>query len=391
VDFRTVFEQTAAACLLSLPDAPRFSVAGATDAYLALARTSRAATVGTALVESLSRARVLGDEGQLEVLRASLEHAVRSRSVTRLRLEAGDASAVGAGSAGEATPRAAWAVTITPVLSAWGEVSHLLQRFERSDAAPASASHVGRGLEQLLAERTRELAAASAELEAFSYSVAHDLRAPLRAIDGFSQALAQDHAGALGADAGAYLEHIRAGAQRMSALLDDMLELSRIQRTPLRKTTLDVSELAQRIIDGLRRSSPGRIVSVAIAPRLQVHADSHLITVLLEKLLGNAWKFTSKQPRASIQLGCEPSSEGATLFVADDGVGFDMSSAGRLFSPFQRLHKASDFDGTGMGLAIAHRIVARHGGRIWARSEVGKGARFHWTLDAACEANPRAD
>jgi signal transduction histidine kinase len=390
VDFRTVFEQTAAACLLSLPDAPRFSVAAATDAYLTLARSSRAATVGTALLETLSSARVLADETQLEVLRASLEHAIGSRSVTRLWLEAGDASAVSTGSAGGATPRTAWAVTITPVLTAWGEVSHLLQRFERTDAAPASASNAGRGLEQLLAERTRELAAANAELEAFSYSVAHDLRAPLRAIDGFSQALAQDHAGSLGADAGAYLERIRAGAQRMSALLDDMLELSRIQRTPLRKTSLDVSELAHRIIDGLRRSSPDRAVSVAIAPRLQVHADSHLTSVLLEKLLGNAWKFTSKQARASIQVGGEPSAEGATLFVADDGVGFDMTSAGRLFSPFQRLHKASDFDGTGMGLAIAHRIVVRHGGRIWARADVGKGARFHWTLDPAGEDNLRA-
>jgi light-regulated signal transduction histidine kinase (bacteriophytochrome) len=114
-----------------------------------------------------------------------------------------------------------------------------------------------------------------------------------------------------------------------------------------------------------------------------VHADSHLTTVLLEKLLGNAWKFTSKKSQASIQLGREPSSEATALFVADDGVGFDMTSAGRLFSPFQRLHKASDFDGTGMGLAIAHRIVARHGGRIWARAEVNKGARFHWTVELA--------
>jgi light-regulated signal transduction histidine kinase (bacteriophytochrome) len=122
------------------------------------------------------------------------------------------------------------------------------------------------------------------------------------------------------------------------------------------------------------------VVSVAIAPGLSVHADAHLTTVLLEKLLGNAWKFTSRKPQATIELGREPGEEVHTLFVADDGAGFDMAAAGRLFSPFQRLHHASEFDGTGMGLAIAHRIVARHGGRIWARAEPGKGARFHWTV-----------
>jgi signal transduction histidine kinase len=379
VDFRAVFEQSAAPCLLLLPDAPRFSVVSATDAYLELAGRPRAACAGSALLQVLSGTGVIADEAELETLRAALQAAIERRCATRARLRGAPRLELGPGD----PPRAPWLVLNTPVLSAQGEVCQVLQRFERAEAAPPGAGMAGGELEQLLAERTRELDAANAELEAFSYSVAHDLRAPLRAIDGFSQALVQDHAGALSADAGDYLEHIRAGAQRMSALLDDMLELSRIQRTPLRKTTLDVSQLAQRIVDGLRQSNPDRVVAVEIAPRLQVHADSHLTTVLLEKLLGNAWKFTSKKARASIQLGREPGSDATTLFVADDGVGFDMTSAGRLFSPFQRLHRASDFDGTGMGLAIAHRIVARHGGRIWARAEVGKGARFHWTVQLA--------
>jgi signal transduction histidine kinase len=378
VDFRAVFEQSAAPCLLLLPDAPRFSVVSASDAYLAMAGSSSAACVGGSLLEVLSGTGVVADEAGLETLRAALAAAIERRCVTRVRIGGAQPPE---SSASERSPEP-WTVVSTPVYSAEGEVCHVLSRFEREDAA----SMAGSPIDQLLAERTRELAATSAELEAFSYSVAHDLRAPLRAIDGFSQALMQDHAASLSVDASDYLEHIRAGAQRMSALLDDMLELSRIQLTPLRKTPLDVSQLAHRIIDGLRQSSPGRVVAVDIAPRLLVHADSHLTTVLLEKLLGNAWKFTSKNAQASIQLGREPSSDATTLFVADDGVGFDMTCAGRLFSPFQRLHKASDFDGTGMGLAIAHRIVARHGGRIWAQAEVGNGARFNWTVELAPDA-----
>jgi signal transduction histidine kinase len=379
VDFRAVFEHGAAPCLLLLSDAPRFSVAAASDAYLALAQSSRPACAGRPLIEVLSGAGLVADDVELEVLRAALDAAIGQRKVTRAQLSGGGRLEPGPGGA----PRAPWAVVNTPVLSEAGEVCHLVQRFERAE--PGDTGKPGRDIEQLLAERTRELAAANAELDAFGYSVAHDLRAPLRAIDGFSHALAQDYSAALGPDAGVYLARIRAGAQRMSALLDGMLELSRIQRTPLRKTTLDLSELAERIIDGLRRSSPGRVVAIDIAPRLRVHADSHLTTVLLEKLLDNAWKFTSKNPGGSIQIGREPSSDAATLFIADDGVGFDMTSAGRLFAPFQRLHKASDFDGAGMGLAIAHRIVMRHGGRIWARAEVGKGARFHWTVELAAD------
>jgi len=376
VDYRAVFEQLAAPCLLLLPDAPRFSIVAASDTYLALAQTSRAALVGTALLDALPRGGPLVHGAEHDELRASLERALSQCVPTRTRLHGARAA-----SADVTAPRAASAVVNVPVLGEPGEVRYLLTTFERAEALPLGDEQAASSLERELAERTRELAAASAELEAFSYSVAHDLRAPLRAIDGFSQVLAQDYAAVLDADAGDYLERIRAGAQRMSVLLDDMLELSRIQRTPLRKTTLDVSELARRIIDGLRRNSPEREVDVDIAPRLSVHADAHLTTVLLEKLLGNAWKFTSKKPRASIQLGREPSADPTTLFVADDGVGFEMTSAGRLFSPFQRLHRASDFDGTGMGLAIAHRIVSRHGGRIWAEGEVGNGARFRWTVE----------
>jgi light-regulated signal transduction histidine kinase (bacteriophytochrome) len=171
----------------------------------------------------------------------------------------------------------------------------------------------------------------------------------------------------------------------MSALIDDMLELSHTQRAPLRRTQVDVSVLAQRTLDALRQTEPARQVEVDVSPGLTAYADSHLLGVVLEKLLGNAWKFTGKKSVARICVGLESSGTETALFVADDGAGFDMAYASRLFSPFQRLHKATDFAGTGIGLAIAHRIVSRHGGRIWAQAEVGKGAKLCFTFGAADE------
>lgn len=384
VDYRMVFERAATPCLLVLADAPRFTVVAATNAYLALVSASSASPIGAALQAALSNAGLLADDQQLELLRASVERAVSLRSATRARLGHGSPPATRESGGAQ---RAAWVVLITPVLSARDEISQLLLRFDRAEASPPDGDALG--LEQLLDQRTSELAAVSAELDAFSYSVAHDLRAPLRAIDGFSQALVQDYAGVLGKDAGDYLQHISAGAQRMSTLLDGMLELSLIQRSPLRKTTLDVSGLAQRIVARLQHTEPDRKVAFDIEPRLRVYADSHLMNVLLEKLLGNAWKFTRKKAHASIRLGLELRPEAATLFVADDGVGFDMASAGRLFSPFQRLHKPSEYEGTGMGLSIAHRIVARHAGRIWADAAPGEGAIFRWTVELAPESPPQ--
>jgi len=170
----------------------------------------------------------------------------------------------------------------------------------------------------------------------------------------------------------------------MSALIDDMLELSRIQRAPLRRSQVDLSELARRILQELQRAEPNRQVQIEVARGLSVHADAHLMQVALEKLLGNAWKFTSKKPTATIHVGRELVAP-HSFFIADDGAGFDMAYAGRLFSPFQRLHKASEFDGTGIGLAIAHRVLARHGGRIRAQAEPGKGARFSFEVGAEDE------
>jgi signal transduction histidine kinase len=226
----------------------------------------------------------------------------------------------------------------------------------------------------------QELAQANQELEAFSYSVSHDLRAPLRAMDGFSQALIDDYGETLDAQARHYLQRLRAGTQRMSALIDDLLTLSRITRAPLQKTSINVTELARGIIADLRHRDPSRTVAISIAEGLSARGDARLVTIVLENLLGNAWKFTAKQPKAQIACGQERQRDEIIFYVRDNGAGFDMAYADQLFAPFQRLHRDTEFEGTGIGLATVHRIIARHGGRIWAGAAVDQGATFFFTL-----------
>jgi signal transduction histidine kinase len=225
-----------------------------------------------------------------------------------------------------------------------------------------------------------ELARANQELEAFSYSVSHDLRAPLRAMDGFSRALLERHAAALDAEGRHYLERVRAATVRMSALIDDLLGLARLARAPLAAERVDLTALARGIVDELRRRDAARDVTVEIADGVAAMGDRRLLAIALENLLGNAWKFTARRAGAHIWFGCEEGAEGPVFFVRDDGAGFDMAHAEHLFAPFQRLHRAADFEGTGVGLATVQRIVARHGGRVWARGAVGAGATFSFTL-----------
>ena len=254
----------------------------------------------------------------------------------------------------------------------------LLQR--EIEAAEARAA---RAVAETRAALAAELERKNRELEAFSYSVSHDLRAPLRSIDGFSQALLEDYAPRLEPTAKDYLERVRGAAQRMGELIDDMLLLSRVGRAELRKEPVDLSELAAQIIADLRRNAPGRTVTVTIEPGLIADVDPRLMRIALENLLGNAWKFTAKQERAEIVLGTEPSAEEPTFFVRDNGAGFNMKYAEKLFRAFQRLHSQSEFAGTGIGLATVHRVVDRHGGRVWAEGTEGQGAAFYFAFPAA--------
>jgi light-regulated signal transduction histidine kinase (bacteriophytochrome) len=236
-------------------------------------------------------------------------------------------------------------------------------------------------LERMVAERTLELASANQELEAFSYSVAHDLRAPLRRIDGFSQLLLEDYAGKLDAEGSKYLQQIRKSAQEMGRLIDDLLALSRVTRSELRRERVDLTTLARSILARLQKNEPGRKAKLVISAGLSANGDTHLLSVVLENLLGNAWKFTGKRPLARIEVGARQEEGQRVFFVRDNGAGFDMAYAHKLFGPFQRLHSAAEFEGTGIGLATVQRIVRRHGGRVWAEAEVGRGATFYFTLN----------
>ena len=236
-------------------------------------------------------------------------------------------------------------------------------------------------LEQRVLERTSELQTAVKEIEAFSYSVSHDLRAPLRAMDGFSKALLEDWGDKLDPQAKDHLQRIRAASQRMGQLIDDLLTLSRTSRREMLREKVNLSLVAQTIAAELREREPGRSVEFLIQTGLEVIGDDHLLRVALENLLGNAWKFTSKQPAARIEFGAAGRADGQTeFFVRDNGAGFDMAYVDKLFGAFQRLHATSEFPGSGIGLATVQRIIQRHGGRVRAEGAVGKGATLFFTL-----------
>ena len=235
-------------------------------------------------------------------------------------------------------------------------------------------------LEHEVRERTAELNEANAELEAFSYSVSHDLRAPLRSIDGFSQAIEDDGGNVLTDRSKRFFQKVKAASGRMAELIDDLLNLSRLSRTGMILERVNLSPLAEDVIADLRAREPERQVEVSIQSELWAVGDRRLMRVALENLLGNAWKFSSKQPSPRIEVACSGQGGESVFVVRDNGAGFDMAYAQKIFSPFQRMHSEREFPGTGIGLATVHRIVRRHGGRIWAEGAVGKGATIFFTL-----------
>jgi len=231
-----------------------------------------------------------------------------------------------------------------------------------------------------LRRNAAELLAANTELDAFAYSVSHDLRAPLRSIDGFSQVLLEDYAGKLDEAGQESLQRVRAASQRMGTLIDDLLKLARVTRAEIRTEDVDLSGMARDIVADLQRSTPERQVEFEIAPGLKARGDTRLLRVALDNLLRNSWKYTAKQPAPRVEFRSADANGGRTFMVRDNGAGFDMKYADKLFGVFQRLHAAADFEGTGIGLATVRRIINRHGGRIWAEGAVDQGATFYFTL-----------
>ncbi len=236
------------------------------------------------------------------------------------------------------------------------------------------------GLNRKLLSLAGSLTQSNKELEAFSYSVAHDLRAPLRAIEGFSHFLIEDYSDRLGEQGKDYLNRIGLGCQRMGQLIDDLLALANVTRQEIKSEKTDLREIAKSVIEKIEEAEPNRRVEFSVPVRIEAFGDPGLLKIVLENLIGNAWKFTSKTENARIEIGSTQKDGETAYFVKDNGAGFDMKYVDKIFDPFQRLHSQSDFPGQGLGLAIVSRIVHRHGGRIWAEGEVGKGAALYFTL-----------
>jgi light-regulated signal transduction histidine kinase (bacteriophytochrome) len=274
-------------------------------------------------------------------------------------------------------------VSMFPILNAQGELTNVVcqwvditERKKSEEALEKYREH----LEDLVRERTIKLEASNNELEAFSYSASHDLRAPLRTIDGFSQAILEDCEDKLNIQGKDYLIRIRAATKRMADLIEDLLQLSRIARTELNIEKINLTRIARSIIDEWQKSQPQRHVEIKIADGLEDAADSRLMRITLDNLLGNAWKFTEKQAKAVIEFGCTKEGGKKVYFIRDNGAGFDMAYADKLFAPFQRLHNEEEFPGTGIGLALVRRIIHRHGGKVWTEGQAGKGATFYFSL-----------
>jgi signal transduction histidine kinase len=256
----------------------------------------------------------------------------------------------------------------------------LEQKIAELEAARAALTNFNAELEQRVRQRTAELENSNRELEAFSYSVSHDLRAPLRSIAGFSQGIAEDFAEELGEEGMSDLNRVRSAANRMGEMIDALLALSRLQRVELAARDVDLSALAERMVAELREAEPDRQVEVEIQPGLSSYGDATLIEALLQNLLSNAWKFSARAEQPRIAVGMRDTEKGTAFFVEDNGAGFDMSYADKLFGAFQRLHAQDEYPGVGIGLTTAARIVRRHGGDIWADAEPGKGATFYFKL-----------
>ena len=270
----------------------------------------------------------------------------------------------------------------TPIAAATGdEIGELARHANHMAASLQALDDETRALLLKTQRQAAELAAANKELDAFAYSVSHDLKAPLRAIDGFSDIVVQDYGDKLDDKGREHLGRVRAASQRMGHLIEDLLRLSRLSRAELRREAVDLSELARTVVADLRKRDPDRSVDLEIASGLTTSGDARLLRIVLENLFGNAWKFTRNAAAPRIRFGTAQRDGRVFFCVADNGAGFDMAYAGKLFAPFQRLHTAQEFEGTGIGLATVQRIIARHGGRIAAEGELGKGATILFTVE----------
>jgi len=395
-DFRALFEAAPGLCLVLAPD---LTIVAVTDAYARTTMTERNEILGRGVFDVFpdNPDDPSATEG-VRNARASFERVRQNRVTDALPVQKYDIRRPE--SEGGGFEERYWSVVNSPVLNSAGELTCIIHcvedvtEFVRLKQRGAEQTQATQELQaqaekmeaevflhtKRVAEANRQLKEATAELDAFSYSVSHDLRAPLRSIDGFSLALMEDCGDRLDAQGRKHLERIRAAASRMAQLIDDLLSLSRVTRAEVHREAVDLSAMAHEVFRELQRAEPERRLEWQIMPGVVAEGDSQLLRVVLVNLLGNAWKFTGKQPRARIEFGFSQDNGASAFLVRDNGAGFDMAYADKLFGAFQRLHRMTEFPGTGIGLATVQRIIRRHGGRIWAEGTPGHGATFFFTL-----------
>jgi signal transduction histidine kinase len=376
-DFRRLFEAAPGLFLVLRPD---LVIVAVSDAYLHATMTTRAGILGRGLFEVFPDNPQDPDATGVRNLRASLDRVLAHRLPDTMAVQKYDIRRPASEGAG--FEERYWAPLNSPVLGANGAVEYIIHSVEDVSELVRSQARADQtlGLERIIARRTAELEAANRELEAFSWSVSHDLRAPLRAIEGFSKALIATLGDSIDDKSRHYLTRVREGARRMGELIDDLLGLARVAQDRLVREPVDVTALARRVVEELVAREPARRVEVTIEDGLTATADPRLLAISLENLIGNAWKFTGKVEHARIEVGTMEHANERCFFVRDNGAGFDKAHAARMFVPFQRMHPATEFEGTGIGLATVQRIVVRHGGRLWAEGEPGRGATFFFTL-----------
>jgi len=389
LEFRALFESLPGLYLVLRPD---LSIAAVSDAYLEATMTRREEILGRGLFEVFPDNPDDVAATGVSNLRASLGRVTRNRVADTMAIQKYDVRQPDG-----AFVERYWSPVNSPVLGPDRQLEYIIHRVEdvtdfvlQRSRPDAGSEELRERMDRMEAEifrssqevqaANRRLELANVELESFSYSVSHDLRAPLRTIDGFCQVLLEDHAASLDASGKESLGRVRAAAQRMGMLIDDILQLSRVTRGEMALQVTDLSALAAEVAEGLRRAEPQRRVVVEVEPGLVASVDPHLMRIVFENLLGNAFKFTRMQPEPRIRVGAERTGGKVIYSVEDNGAGFDMAYAGKLFTPFQRLHSPREFEGTGIGLAIVERILRRHGGEVRAAGAIGEGASISFTL-----------
>jgi signal transduction histidine kinase len=390
-DFQALFES---APELYLVLTPALTIVAVSDAYLKATLTKREEILGRGLFEVFPDNPDDPTATGVRNLSASLDRVLTNRVPDTMAVQKYDICRPD--SEGGGFEERYWSPVNSPVLGTDGKVAYIIHRVEdvtefvRLKQAGSEQHGIIERLRTRAAEMEQEIQqhsvaieAANKELDAFSYSVAHDLRAPLRAIDGFSRILLEEHAPSLTSEAQHYLDVVRRNSQRMGLLIDDLLVFARLSRQPLNKQPVKPSDLVRQCVDELRAEQQGRRVEIAIGDLPACQADPVLLKHVWMNLMSNALKYTRKREAAVIEVGSREQPGACVYFVKDNGVGFDMQYADKLFGVFQRLHRAEDYEGTGVGLAIVQRIIHRHGGRVWAEAAVNQGATFYFTVAGA--------